>query len=147
MQGHFWVGCLSAVAVATGCVGVDQARARDKTGEVQEAVRLAEMRGIRDGRAVRQLQQARAELHDSQGLLERDPYRAISELTCAQADTELAVALEDEARARAEDRRVSSNLGSGAQFAPPPPTYVPVQSAPAYMTVPVTPAPPGVIIQ
>src|ERR1700742_4519318 len=107
MRGLKWVGGLAIVALSAGCLATERAQAHDQMSEVRESIRLAEMRGDCDARAVQQLNQARRELRDAHSFAPDHTFCAMSAMNCAQADTELALALEDEARARAEDRRVT----------------------------------------
>lgn len=99
--------------LGVGCAGVERARARDELASLRESVRLAEMRGVgRDPRSAEQLGRVRLEVRESQQWLEADPVRAQSSLARARADLELATALEEEGRARAEDRRISRQAGA-----------------------------------
>jgi hypothetical protein len=102
---------IGALSLSAGCVGAERARARDELGAIRESMRLAEMKGVgRDPRSAEQLKQAERQIHVAEQWLPKDGFRAQSALARAQADVDLAVALENEAVAQAEDQRVSKLL-------------------------------------
>jgi hypothetical protein len=81
---------------------------------MREAIRLTEMRGVgHDPRAAEQLRQAKMQLQDAETWVQRNGDRADSLISRARADIDLAVAFEDEARARGEERRVFRQLEMG----------------------------------
>ena len=103
---------VAALALSSGCISAERAHAHDQLVGLRETLRLAEIRGVgHDPRSADSLKQARLQMNEGQAWIERDPYRAMSALTCAKADADLAFAFEDESRASAEDRRVSESYG------------------------------------